>query len=78
MVTPKATPKNGIAGGKQKVSFLEPMSNFSTINNRDYPMSDSVHQQSDDKNDQFKINRPYNGSSFGAIEEKGESNCPSY
>lgn len=41
-------------------------------------MSDSVHQQSDDKNDQFKVNRPYNGSSFGAIEEKGESNCPSY
>jgi len=58
------------------------MSNFSTINFRDFPNSDSINlnqQFSDNKNDNLNIiDKKYNGSSFGAIDEKGESNCPSY
>lgn len=57
------------------------MSNFSTINFREFPNSDSINlnqQFSDEKTDNFnRIDKKYNGSSFGAIEEKGESTCPS-
>jgi hypothetical protein len=42
IVTPKITPKNGI--NKHKVSFTEPLSNFSTINFRDFPVSNSTEQ----------------------------------